>query len=62
MTRKSQRKGAFVISSDRSKSDSDFEEINEKTDKVKLRFLTPSSDQLASLDLKAGQNLITFTV
>ena len=44
MTHRSQRKGAFVISSEDAKSDSDFEEINEKTDKVKLRFLTPSSD------------------
>ena len=61
-------KAGFVIDSkyrprpndDEEEKEEDFEVIGK--DKTMIRTLAPSSDQLASLDLTPGENLITFTV
>ena len=41
---------------------SDWEEVTEPTNRVMIKTLIPTSDQLASLGLVPGENLITFTV
>ena len=54
-------KGAFVVIEDQ-KSDSDWDEVDEPTNRQMIRTLVPSSDQLQSLNLRPGVNLITFGV
>ena len=54
------RKGAFVMLEDE-KSDGDWDDVNEPA-KTMIKTLVPSSEQLASLNLQPGVNLITFSV
>ena len=73
MAEEVRRKGAFIIANG-SNDEADIEEeekqgsgeeewdyVNEPAN-VMIKTLMPSSDQLATMDLQPGENLITFTV
>ena len=73
MAEEVRRKGAFVIASgsndgaeigEEEKQGSDEEDwVNENGPaNVMIKTLMPSSDQLATMDLQPGENLITFSV
>ena len=42
--------------------DDEFQEIEEEPNIVTIKTLSPNSDQLKSLNLRPGENLITFSV
>ena len=42
--------------------DDEFREIEEEPNIVTIKTLSPNSDQLKSLNLQPGENLITFSV
>ena len=55
--------GPGVNDDDEYEDDDDLEnEIEEEPNIVTIKTLTPSSQQLASLNLEAGENIVTYSV
>ena len=72
MAEEVRRKGAFIFNGSNDEADieeeekqlsgdEDWEDVNGPKN-VMIKTLMPSSDQLATMDLQPGENLITFTV